>query len=141
MKYPVHLVKKIEEHTNVTAAEMLGYLLQLIRGAHRLHAGVFADDPARRRDVFDDIQTYLKQARREDDPPVSILALLDLVVEVDQAGNAFMAANFSDAKRKQLLEKHNADLNALRLIFRELMNDAEHDGISTAVQIDDQNRS
>lgn len=137
MKYPVHVIQEISQRTNVSAVEMLGYLLQMIRGSHRLYAGVFADDPKRQRDVFDDIRGRIKHAGREADPPKSLLALLDLIVESDQAGTQFLVDEPANAFRKQLLEKYKADLDALRLVLRELMNDAEHDGIETIVEMEE----
>ncbi|MEA2711853.1 MAG: hypothetical protein QOF78_4454 [Phycisphaerales bacterium] len=133
------VIVRVCQRKHVNPIWMFANLLDILRLNHQMFGLPVQGKPPST--VFDEITGTLRLMERQDDPPPSVLAWLDLQLQLhqsaaaDDARDADPQEKIDPAVAEYLRQKALAE-EALRLIVREVINASETEGLEQAMMLD-----
>src|SRR5262249_19147466 len=114
---PIEIIRRVVASSKIPAETMLAYLLAHLGSSHMMMTTTGGN-------VFSELMGMLKLFKREENPPVSLLGALDLVIEMQH----FLArSNLAHAKKDNnqagidYNERHVAIAQSIHLIIQQLI--------------------
>jgi hypothetical protein len=144
MEHPFLVIQKHCQQKGVEPIEMLAYFLESLQHSHMMYGSTagFAKDANNRSNVFNEIAGLMNMVGRKtaDGTPASLLATLDIPLQVQHWMDSQNAKNQRDnhgqPQQSERLERKAKAVETLRLIIKDLVNQAETHGLENRMKIE-----
>jgi hypothetical protein len=141
-EYPFHVIQRHCQNAGVQPIEMLALLLEGLQQRHQMEAGItgFATGAENHARVTREIQGLMGLLRK-DLEPTSLLATMELSVQVQYLLDSTNSKNANaPAEQREALARRAKAEAALQLVIRDLINQAEAQGLQLRMKLEEGRR-